>query len=53
MILKRVLGMATASVLAKAWKMKSRKWLSQAGALVLFRILDARASRKAPKKATK
>lgn len=54
MILKRVLGLATASALAKAWEKKSRKWLSLAGALVLFRFLDSRASRKAsPKKTTK
>ena len=53
MILKRILGLATASALAKAWEKKSRTWLSLAGALVLFRILDARASRRAPKKASK
>ena len=54
MILKRVFGLATASVLAKAWEKKSPRWLSLAGALVLFQLLDSRAARKpSPKKSAK
>lgn len=50
MILKRVFGFATASALAKAWEKKSKTWLSLAGVLVLFQLLDARASRKTTSK---
>ena len=54
MILKRVFGLATASALAKAWEKKSPRWLSLAGALILFQILDWRAARKpSPKKSAK
>lgn len=54
MIFKRVFGLATASALGKAWEKKSLKWLSLAGALVLFQLLDSRAARKpSPKKSTK
>jgi hypothetical protein len=54
MIVKRLMGLATASAFGKAWEKKSRKWLSLAGALVLFQVLESRASRKAsPKKASK
>lgn len=54
MIRKRVFGLVTASALAKAWEKKSPKWLSLAGALVLFQIFDSRAKRKAsPKKVAK
>jgi hypothetical protein len=54
LILKRVFGFATASVLAKAWEKKSKTWLSLAGVLVLFQLLDSRAARKpVPKKSAK
>jgi len=54
LILKRVFGLLTASAVAKAWEKKSLKWLSLAGGLVLFRLLDSRAARKAsPKKTVK
>ena len=53
-MLKRILGFATASALAKAWEKRSLKWLSLAGGLVLFRLLDSRAARKpSPKKTAK
>jgi hypothetical protein len=53
-ILKRIFGLATASAVAKAWEKKSLKWLSLAGALVLFQLLDARGARKpSPKKSAK
>jgi hypothetical protein len=54
LILKRLFGLATASTLAKAWEKKSKVWLSFAGVLVLFQLLDSRAARKpAPKKSAK
>jgi hypothetical protein len=54
LILKRIFGFVTASALAKAWEKKSLKWLSLAGGLVLFQLLDSRAGRKpSPKKSTK
>jgi hypothetical protein len=54
LILKRVFGVATASALAKAWEKKSKMWLSFAGVLVLFQLLDRRAARKpSPKKSDK
>jgi hypothetical protein len=54
LILKRLFGLATASALAKAWEKKSKVWLSFAGVLVLFQLLDSRAARKpAPKKSAK
>lgn len=54
MILKRVFGLATASVLAKAWEKKSPRWLALAGALILFQLLDSRAARKpSPKRSAK
>jgi hypothetical protein len=54
LILKRVFGLVTTSALAKAWEKKSRKWLSLAGALILFQFLDSRAARKpSPKKSAK
>ena len=54
MILKRLFSLATSSALLKAWEKKSKKWLTLAGALVLFRFWDSRAGRKATgKKATK
>jgi len=53
-MLKRVFGFAAATALAQAWAKKSSKWLSLAGALVLFQFLDSRAARKpAPKKSAK
>jgi hypothetical protein len=53
-MLKRVFGFAAATALAQAWAKKSPKWLSLAGALVLFQFLDSRAARKpAPKKSAK
>ena len=45
-MLKRVFGFAAATALAQAWAKKSPKWLSLAGALVLFQFLDSRAARK-------
>jgi hypothetical protein len=45
-MLKRLFGLATASALAKAWEKKSPRWLTLAGALVLFQIFDSRATRK-------
>jgi hypothetical protein len=54
LILKRAFSFATASVLAKAWEKKSKAWLSLAGVLVLFQLLDSRAARKpTPKKSAK
>jgi hypothetical protein len=54
LILKRAFRFATASALAKAWEKKSKAWLSLAGVLVLFQLLDSRAARKAtPKKSAK
>ena len=54
MILKRVFGFATVSALAKAWEKKSKTWLALAGVLVLFQLLDSRASRQpTPKKSAK
>lgn len=54
MILKRLFGFATASALAKAWEKKSKMWLSFAGVLVLFQLLDSRSARKStPKKSAK
>ena len=54
MILKRLFGLATASAIAKAWEKKSLKWLSLAGGLVLFQILDSRSARKtSPRKSAK
>jgi hypothetical protein len=45
LILRRVLRIATWSALGRAWTQKSSKWLSLAGALVLFRLMDRRAAR--------
>jgi hypothetical protein len=54
LILKRAYGLATSSALLKAWEKKSKKWLTLAGALVLFQFWDSRAGRKATgKKAAK
>jgi hypothetical protein len=54
LIRKRLFGFATASALAKAWEKKSKTWLSLAGVLVLFQMVDSRAARKpSPKKSTK
>jgi hypothetical protein len=54
LILKRVFRLATASALTKAWEKKSKKWLTLAGAIVLFQFLDSRAARKpSPKKTAK
>jgi hypothetical protein len=54
LILKRIFGFATASALAKAWEKKSKKWLSVAGAILLFQFLDSRAARKpSPKRSDK
>jgi hypothetical protein len=54
LILKRLFGFATANVLAKAWEKKSKAWLSLAGVLVLFQLLDSRSARKpAPKQSSK
>jgi len=39
LMLKRVFGFAAATALAQAWAKKSPKWLSLAGALVLFQFL--------------
>jgi hypothetical protein len=33
------------SSLARAWAQKSPKWLSVAGAIVLFRLIDKRAAK--------
>ncbi len=53
-MLKRLFGFATASAIAKAWAKKSPKWLSVAGALVLFQLWDSRAARApVPKKSAK
>jgi hypothetical protein len=50
----RILGVALASTLAKAWEKKSKTWLSLAGVLVLFQFFDSRAARKpSPKKSAK
>jgi hypothetical protein len=50
----RVLGLALASTLAKAWERKSKAWLSLAGVVVLFQFFDSRAARKpSPKKSSK
>jgi hypothetical protein len=54
LILKRLFGFVTASAVAKAWEKKSLKWLTVAGGLVLFQLLDARAGRKpSPKHSAK
>jgi hypothetical protein len=53
-IRERFFGLATASALAKAWEKKSKAWLSLAGVLVLFQIVDSLAARKpSPKKSSK
>lgn len=45
MILKRIFRFALASSLARAWAQKSPKWLSIAGAIVLFRVIDKHAAK--------
>jgi hypothetical protein len=45
MILKRVFRIALASSLARAWAQKSPKWLTIAGAIVLFRMVDKHAAK--------
>ncbi|MGC1420293.1 MAG: hypothetical protein WA786_09300 [Acidimicrobiales bacterium] len=44
-MLKRVFGFALLTSLGRAWAQKSPKWLSVAGALVLFRVIDKRAAK--------
>jgi hypothetical protein len=44
-ILKRIFGFALASSLARAWAQKSPKWLTIAGAIVLFRMFDKHAAK--------
>jgi hypothetical protein len=44
-ILKRIFRFALASSLARAWAQKSPKWLSIAGAIVLFRVIDKHAAK--------
>ena len=53
MILRRLFRMFFAMSLGRAWAQRSNKWLSLAGALVVFRSLDrlaARAGRRASSK---
>jgi len=45
LILKRLFRIALASSLARAWAQKSPKWLSIAGAIVLFRLFDRHAAK--------
>jgi hypothetical protein len=52
MILRRIFRVALASSLARAWAQKSPKWLSIAGAVLLFRLIDKRAA-KSGQRATK
>jgi hypothetical protein len=44
-MLKRIFRFALASSLARAWAQKSPQWLSVAGAIVLFRLIDKRAAK--------
>ncbi len=44
-MLRRVLRFALVSSLAKAWIQKSPRWLSVAGAVALFRLIDSRAAK--------
>jgi hypothetical protein len=54
LILRRIFGLVTASAVAKAWEKKSLKWLTLAGGLVLFQLLDSRSARKpSPKQSSK
>jgi hypothetical protein len=45
LILKRIFRIALASSVARAWAQKSPKWLTIAGALVLFRLFDKHAAK--------
>jgi hypothetical protein len=44
-ILKRLFRLALASSLSRAWAQKSPKWLTFAGAIVLFRMIDKHAAK--------
>jgi hypothetical protein len=44
-MLRRIFSFALLSSLARAWAQKSPKWLSLAGALLLFRVIDKRAAK--------
>jgi hypothetical protein len=44
-ILKRIFRLAVASSLARAWAQKSPQWLTIAGAVILFRLLDKHAAK--------
>jgi hypothetical protein len=52
LILKRIFRFALASTLARAWAQKSPRWLTIAGAVILFRLIDKRAA-KSGQRATK
>ena len=45
MILKRLFRIALASSVARAWAQKSPKWLSIAGTILLFRLIDRHAAK--------
>jgi hypothetical protein len=52
LILKRLFRFALASTVARAWAQKSPRWLTIAGAVILFRLIDKRAA-KSGQRATK
>jgi hypothetical protein len=45
LILKRIFRFALASSVARAWAQKSPRWLTIAGAVILFRLIDKRAAK--------
>jgi hypothetical protein len=45
LILKRLFRVALATSVARAWAQKSPRWLSIAGAILLFRLFDKHAAK--------
>jgi hypothetical protein len=44
LILRRLFRIGLAATLGRAWAQKSPRWVSIAGAIVLFRFIDKRAA---------